>query len=249
MNCFVRSCRLGVHVPDGFAVTADGYRHFLEANGLAAPIGDALRGIRKGDVTDLVRRSDRIRDLMTRAALPGDLEREISASYEALARSAGASTLDVAVRSSATAEDLPNASFAGQQETFLNVRGAAAVVRRRSQGVRFPLYAARDQLPRGHGLRPHEGRALGGRAAHGAVGPRERRRDLHARHRHRTSQGVVLVTSSFGLGESVVQGQVAPDQFIVHKDRLARRFPTRSCGGGSARRRAASCTTRAATAA
>ena len=114
---------LGVNVPDGFAVTADGYRHFLQANGLAAPIGDALRGIRKGDVDDLVRRSDRIRELMARAALPADLEREITASYEALSRSAGASPLDVAVRSSATAEDLPNASFAGQQETFLNVRG------------------------------------------------------------------------------------------------------------------------------
>ena len=214
---------LGVNVPDGFAVTADGYRHFLQANGLAAPIGDALRGIRKGDVGDLVRRSDRIRELMARAALPADLEREITASYEALSRSAGASPLDVAVRSSATAEDLPNASFAGQQETFLNVRGPAAVCDALCKAF-ASLFTPRAISYREDMGFEHMKVAL-------SVGvQRMVRSDLASAGVIFTldtdtgHQGVVLVTSSLGLGESVVQGQVVPDQFIVHKDRLRAGF-------------------------
>src|ERR1700690_795961 len=210
---------LGVNVPDGFAVTADGYRHFIDANGLAAPIGEALRGIRKGDVTDLVRRSDGIRELMTRAPLPADLESEIAQAYDALARAGGGASLDVAVRSSATAEDLPNASFAGQQETFLDVRGAAAV----TDAVRktfASLFTPRAINYREDMKFEHMRVAL-------SVGVQRMVRsdlasagviftlDTDTGHR-----GVVLVTSSFGLGESVVQGRVIPDQFVVHKDRL-----------------------------
>ncbi|MGA7123150.1 MAG: phosphoenolpyruvate synthase [Polyangiaceae bacterium] len=209
---------LGVHVPDGFAITAAGYRYFIEANGLATPIGEALRGIRKGDVTDLVRRSDGIRELMTRAPMPADLESEITQAYDALARASGA-TLDVAVRSSATAEDLPNASFAGQQETFLNVRGAPAVidaVRKafaslftpRAINYREDMHFEHMRVALSVGVQRMVRSDL---ASAGVIFTL----DTDTGHR-----GVVLVTSSFGLGESVVQGRVIPDQFVVHKDRL-----------------------------
>lgn len=214
---------LGVKVPDGFAITADGYRHFVDANGLAAPIQEVLRGIRKGDVDDLVRRSDRIRELMTRAPMPADLESEISQAYDGLARAARSAAPDVAVRSSGTAEDLPNASFAGQQETFLNVRGATAVIdaTRKAFASLFTPRAIHYRADMGF---EHMRVAL-------SVGVQRMVRsdlasagviftlDTETGHR-----GVVLVTSSYGLGESVVQGRVVPDQFVVHKDRLRAGF-------------------------
>jgi pyruvate,water dikinase len=212
----------GVRVPDGFAVTADGYRHFVEESGLAAAIAETLRGVRRGEVEDLLRRSDRIRDMMTRAPIPADLEREIVGAYEAMGRAPGAA-LDVAVRSSATAEDLPNASFAGQQETFLNVRGASSVVR-----------AVRDAFaslftPRAISYREEMGFEHM-RVALSVGVQRMVRSDLASAGVIFTldtdtgHRGVVLVTSSFGLGESVVQGRVVPDQFTVHKDRLRAGF-------------------------
>ncbi|MGD0674558.1 MAG: phosphoenolpyruvate synthase [Polyangiaceae bacterium] len=214
---------LGVNVPDGFAITADGYRHFVDANGLAAPITDALQGIRKGDVNDLVRRSDRIRELMVRAPMPADLEQEVTQAYEALGRAGGGASVDVAVRSSATAEDLPNASFAGQQETFLNVRGAAAV----SEAVRKAF--ASLFTPRAINYREDMGFEHM-RVALSVGVQRMVRSDLASAGVIFTldtdtgHRGVVLVTSSFGLGESVVQGRVIPDQFVVHKDRLRAGF-------------------------
>ena len=114
---------LGVRVPDGFAITAEGYRHFLRTAGLERPIAELLSGIRRDDVKDLVERSNRIRALITGAELPEDLSTEALAAYRDLSARYSTDAADVAVRSSATAEDLPGASFAGQQDTFLNVRG------------------------------------------------------------------------------------------------------------------------------
>ncbi|HXX69350.1 MAG TPA: phosphoenolpyruvate synthase [Polyangiaceae bacterium] len=207
---------VGVRVPDGFAVTANGYRHFVEANGLNDFIAETLRGIRPGDVDDLVLRSDRIREMMIRAPVPADLEREIVGAYEAMSRASGVAVLDVAVRSSATAEDLPNASFAGQQETFLNVRGASSVVASVRDAF-ASLFTPRAINYRNDMGFDHMRVAL-------SVGVQRMVRsdlassgviftlDTDSGHR-----GVVLVTSSFGLGESVVQGRVVPDQFTVHK--------------------------------
>ena len=118
----------GIHVPDGYAVTADGYRAFLEANALVEPIRALLDGWKRGDVDDLTARSKRIRNLILKGRYPPDLEAEIIEGYRELSHWCGADELDVAVRSSATAEDLPNASFAGQQETFLHVHGEAELL-------------------------------------------------------------------------------------------------------------------------
>ena len=118
---------LGVQVPNGFAVTADAYRYFLRKAELERPIRETLAGLDPANQDDLVRRSDALRAAISRATLPPDLVQEIQAGYEALSRGYEETATDVAIRSSATAEDLPNASFAGQQESFLNVRGAPFV--------------------------------------------------------------------------------------------------------------------------
>jgi len=214
---------LGVKVPDGFAVTAAAYRHFCREAGLAAAIDEELRGLDKRNVDDLVRRAERLRDRIAHAPMPRDLVTEIEASYRALSRAYGEDATDVAVRSSATAEDLPGASFAGQQESFLNVRGAASVVDavRRAFASLFTARAISYREDMGFA---HTKVALSvgvqkmvrsDRASAGVIFTL----DPETGHR-----GIVLVTSSFGLGESVVQGRVAPDSFVVHKSTLREGF-------------------------
>ncbi|HEX8789819.1 MAG TPA: phosphoenolpyruvate synthase [Polyangiaceae bacterium] len=214
---------LGVEVPDGFAVTADGYRHFLREAGLEPTIEAALSGLESADVGSLVRRSDALRAAILQAQLPADIAGEIVAGYAELSRRHGEGETDVAVRSSATAEDLPNASFAGQQETFLNVRGPTFVLdaAKRCFASLFTPRAIRYRQDMGFA---HTSIALSvgiqkmvrsDRASAGVIFTL----DPESGHR-----GVILVTSSFGLGESVVQGRVAPDQFMVHKATLKAGF-------------------------
>jgi len=119
----------GVHVPSGFAVTADGNRYFIEQAGLDRHIRDALRGLDTRDLRDLAARGARVRECITQATLPPALQGEIVESYRAMEREYG-KDVDVAVRSSATAEDLPDASFAGQQDTYLNVKGEDEILSR-----------------------------------------------------------------------------------------------------------------------
>ncbi|MFN0063650.1 MAG: phosphoenolpyruvate synthase [Myxococcaceae bacterium] len=215
---------LGVRIPPGFAVTAEAYRHFLQKAGLEEPTRKLLSGIERSNAQDTVRRSEQIRNLILSAKLPNDVASSISAAYRALSDAAREPSPDVAVRSSATAEDLPTASFAGQHESFLNVRGEAslleAVVRAYAS-----LFSPRAISYRQHMGFDHFQVAL-------SVGVQRMVRsdlasagviftlDMESGHR-----GVVLITSSFGLGESVVQGRVNPDQFWVHKATLRQGFP------------------------
>ena len=119
---------LGVRVPGGFAVTADGYRHFLEAANLGPAIGAALAGLVRADVDDLVARAARIRALIEAAPLPAGIEVQVRHAYRELSRRCAQEGADVAVRSSAAAEDSTEASFAGQHHSFLNVRGEEALL-------------------------------------------------------------------------------------------------------------------------
>jgi pyruvate,water dikinase len=210
---------LGVRVPDGFAITAEAYRHFLHGAGLEQPIAQLLSGLRRDDVNDLVERSARIRGLITGAELPAELREEALSAYRDLSRRYSMEEADVAVRSSATAEDLPGASFAGQQDTFLNVRGERAVldaVRRcfaslftaRALGYREDMGFDHGQVALSVGVQKMVRSDL---AASGVLFTL----DPESGHR-----GVTLVTGSWGLGEAVVQGQVVPDQFYVHKPTL-----------------------------
>ncbi len=209
----------GIRVPDGFAVTARAYREFLRRADLEGALRDTLGGAHKDDTADLARRSQRARQLILRAPVPRELETAIVEHYRALSSRYGEDETDVAVRSSATAEDLPGASFAGAQETFLNVRGAPFVVDAVIRGF-ASLFTARAIAYR-------EDMGFDQLAVALSVGVQKMVRsdlassgviftlDTETGHR-----GVILVTSSFGLGETVVQGRVLPDQFWVHKPTL-----------------------------
>ncbi|HEX7043077.1 MAG TPA: phosphoenolpyruvate synthase [Burkholderiales bacterium] len=208
----------GVSVPGGFATTAEAFHAFLESGGLTERIRARLAGLDVEDVAALAAAGREIRGWIEAAPLPDALERAIADAYHALERRAGAD-FAVAVRSSATAEDLPEASFAGQQETYLNVQGLPAVlaaVRR----VYASLYNDRAIAYRAHHGFEHEGVALSAgiqqmvRSDRGASGV------MFTLDTESGFRDVVFITASYGLGETVVQGAVNPDEFYVHKATL-----------------------------
>ena len=207
----------GVRVPGGFATTADAFRELLARDGLAGRIRRRLADLDVADVRALAAAGHEIRGWMKAAPFPEALERELRARYADL--SAGTPDLAVAVRSSATAEDLPEASFAGQQETLLNVRGADVLVEAVRE-VFASLFNDRAIAYRVHQGFAHEEVALS------AGVQRMVRSDLGAAGVAFTIdtesgfEDVVFVTASWGLGEMVVQGQVNPDEFYVHKPSL-----------------------------
>ncbi|HEV2929960.1 MAG TPA: PEP/pyruvate-binding domain-containing protein, partial [Propionibacteriaceae bacterium] len=148
---------LGVRVPDGFATTADAYRQFIGDTGLAERISGRLAGLDTDDVQELARAGKEIREAVVSQPFPADLEADIRAAYARLA--GNDAELSFAVRSSATAEDLPDASFAGQQETFLNIRGIDAILRAIRE-VFASLYNDRAIAYRVHHRFAHEAVAL-----------------------------------------------------------------------------------------
>jgi pyruvate,water dikinase len=207
----------GVRVPDGFATTADAYRRFLGETGLAMRIAAVLDGLDTDDVRRLAEVGQRVRTAIMEQPFPADLEADIRSAYASLA--GDDAELSFAVRSSATAEDLPDASFAGQQETFLNVRGIDAVLRAVHE-VFASLYNDRAIAYRVHHAFAHETVALS------AGVQRMVRSDLGASgvmFTMDTESGfddAVFLTSAYGLGEGVVQGAVNPDEFYVYKPAL-----------------------------
>lgn len=211
--------RLGVSVPGGFATTADAFRQYLEQSGLAQRIQQRLAALDVDNVDALVAAGKEIRQWIVDTALPAQLEQAIRDAYVTLCRDAGAEDIAVAVRSSATAEDLPDASFAGQQETFLNVVGIDDVLHKVKE-VFASLYNDRAIAYRVHqGFRHEEvflsaGVQLMVRSDVGASGV------LFTLDTESGFRDVVFVTGSYGLGEMVVQGAVNPDEFYVFKPTL-----------------------------
>ena len=207
----------GIRIPGGFATTAAAYREHLAGAGLAARIGERLARLDLEDVAALADCGAEIRGWIEAAPLPARLEREIAAAYRDLMKDG---EFPVAVRSSATAEDLPEASFAGQQETFLNVAGLPAVLAAVRQ-VFASLYNDRAISYRVHQGFDHAEVALS------AGVQRMVRSDLAASgvmFTLDTESGfrdVVFITAAYGLGETVVQGAVNPDELYVHKPMLA----------------------------
>jgi pyruvate,water dikinase len=207
--------RAGIRVPDGFATTAEAYRDFLAAAGLKNRIDARLKSLDCEDVDALARCGAEIRGWIAAAPFPEALERQVEAAYAELAQG----DVSVAVRSSATAEDLPDASFAGQQETFLNIRGMDNVKEAIRQ-VFASLYNDRAISYRVHQGFAHDAVALSAgiqrmvRAGNGASGV------LFTLDTESGFQDVVFITASYGLGEMVVQGAVNPDEFYVHKPSL-----------------------------
>ncbi|MEO7761560.1 MAG: phosphoenolpyruvate synthase [Casimicrobiaceae bacterium] len=209
----------GVRVPGGFATTAEAFREFLRAASLETKIAQRLEQLDVEDVSELAKAGAEIRGWIVAAPLPDELARQIGVAYTALAVNAGAAP-SVAVRSSATAEDLPDASFAGQQETFLNINGLDNVLHA-VQEVFASLYNDRAIA-----YRVHQGFAHADIALSAGI-QRMVRSDLGAAgvmFTIDTESGfdqVVFVTSSYGLGETVVQGAVNPDEFYLYKPNVA----------------------------
>ena len=208
----------GVSVPNGFATTADAYREFLSASGLDQRIQDRLKGLDIDDVNTLAEVGAEIRQWIIDTPFSAQLDQAVSEAFTALQQ--GNEQLAVAVRSSATAEDLPDASFAGQQETFLNIRGLENV-RIAIKEVFASLYNDRAIAYRVHQGFSHEEVALSAgiqrmvRSETGASGV------MFSLDTESGFDGVVFITSSYGLGETVVQGSVNPDEFYVHKQKMA----------------------------
>ncbi|WP_250633396.1 phosphoenolpyruvate synthase [Pinirhizobacter soli] len=211
--------KLGVSVPGGFATTADAFQAYLEKSGLAKRIQDRLEHLDVDNVDELVKGGKEIRGWIVDTALPAELEQAIRDAYVKLCKDAGAADIAVAVRSSATAEDLPDASFAGQQETFLNVVGIDDVLHKVKE-VFASLYNDRAIAYRVHQGFKHEdvflsaGVQLMVRSDVGASGV------LFTLDTESGFRDVVFVTGSYGLGEMVVQGAVNPDEFYVFKPTL-----------------------------
>ena len=208
--------RLGIQVPDGFATTAEAYREFLNQGGLATRIHTRLAALDVDDVAELARVGAAIRDEIRAIPLPQQLQNEVLASWRAMD---GGKGIAVAVRSSATAEDLPEASFAGQQETLLNVRGEAALLNAMHE-VFASLFNDRAIAYRVHQGFDHArcrcrwAYSTWCAATSGASGV------MFTLDTDSGFRDVVFITSSYGLGETVVQGAVNPDEFYLYKPGL-----------------------------
>jgi len=210
---------LGVRVPDGFALTADAYRALLEGPGVRALLRDALASLDPKEVESLRACGAAARRALREAPLPAEMLREIEEAYAALSRQYGQEATDVAVRSSATAEDLPSASFAGQQETYLNIHGLPQLVEacRKCFASLFTDRAISYRAERGF---DHEKVYL-------SVGVQKMVRSdqagsgvMFTLDTESGFDGVVFITAVYGLGENIVQGVANPDEYLVFKPTL-----------------------------
>ena len=214
---------LGVRVPEGVATTSEAYWHFLEHNGLKEAIARELGELDPEDPKALQRVSRRLRNLILKGEYPQDLREEILEAYRRLSEEAGEEEIPVAVRSSATAEDLPTASFAGQQESFLYVQGEEDLLLHVKRAM-ASLFTARAISYRAHMGFDHLKVALSvgvqrmvraDEAASGVIFTL----DPDTGHR-----GFVYLTAIYGLGENIVQGRVTPDGYYVHKETFREGF-------------------------
>jgi len=210
----------GVSVPNGFATTAQAYREFLQQSGLDQEINAALDILNVDDVNTLAKTGASIRQKIMEMPLTPELETGIKEAYSTLE----GDSISVAVRSSATAEDLPDASFAGQQETFLNIRGIDNVLAA-IKAVFASLFNDRAIAYRVHQGFSHKEVALSAGIQRMARSDQAASGVIFSLDTESGFEDVVFITSSYGLGECVVQGSVNPDEFYVHKPTLANNKP------------------------
>ncbi len=210
----------GINLPNGFATTAQGYFYFLHDAGIRPQIESLLAGLDIHNMKDLKRCGAKIRSIITRSKLPKDFEEEIKTAYKELSKRCGRENLVVAVRSSATAEDLPNASFAGQQETYLNISKEKQVLKAAKDCI-ASLFNDRAIVYRVENKFEHMKVAL-------SVGIQQmvavRSRTAGVMFTIDTETGfrnTVIINSIYGLGENIVQGRVSPDEFTVFKPTMA----------------------------
>ncbi len=206
--------RMGVRVPPGFAVTTHGCTRFLREAGILPEIGKLLQGLPHDDIPRLEEASARIRAMIESRPMSIEFEDEIAEAYRRLSLRCGLPAAPVAVRSSATAEDLPGASFAGQQDTYLWIRGAEEVLHHVRRCI-SSLYTARAIGYRQKMGFPHEEVAI-------SVGVQKMANAYTAGvmftvHPANGDRSVIVIDSNYGFGESVVSGEVTPDHFVVNK--------------------------------
>jgi pyruvate, water dikinase len=225
---FSRLAMKGIRVPNGFALTARAYWHFIDENKLRGEIRRVLKDLNITDIGNLQRRGAKLRDLILGAKLPPDLEKEIKIAYQELGGGI------VAVRSSATAEDLPTASFAGQHETYLDVRGEEGLIKA-VQKCMASIFTDRAISYREKGGFSHLKVALSVgvqkmvRSDKGSAGV------MFTIDTETGFPNVVLINSVFGIGENIVQGRITPDEFYVFKPSLKQGYPAiikKDLGGG-----------------
>lgn len=210
----------GINVPNGFAITATAYKHLLKEAGIEKAIQDILKGLDTHNIVDLRARGKKVREIILKAPFPADLEKVIISSYNDLCKSYKQTNVDVAVRSSATAEDLPDASFAGQQETYLNISGPEALIEacHRCFASLFTDRAISYRQDKGFNhfdvyLSIVVQKMVRSDSASSGV--------MFTMDTESGFDKVVLVTGAWGLGENVVQGAVNPDEFYIFKPTLA----------------------------
>ncbi|MDD4761883.1 MAG: phosphoenolpyruvate synthase, partial [Candidatus Pacebacteria bacterium] len=211
----------GVKLPDGFIVTATAYRNFLKETGLDKKIREILRYLNTRDLKKLGEKTAEVRKLIIQAKMPSDLKEEIALGYRTMEKEYG-KNVDVAVRSSATAEDLPDASFAGEHETFLNVRGIEEVIKH-TQKAMASLFTARATSYRVDKGFDHFKIAL-------SVGIQKMVRSdkassgvIFTLDTESGFDNVILLNGVYGLGEMIVQGEVTPDEWLVFKPLMGER--------------------------
>ena len=216
---FQKLSKVGIKVPNGFAITAAAYKYFIEKAGLVDEIKKTLEGLDTHNIEDLQRRGKKVRSLICNAELPEDLKEQIIENYHKLSQEYGVEALDVAVRSSATAEDLPDASFAGQQETYLNIRGEENLLKacKNCFASLFTNRAISYREDKGFGhfdvyLSIAVQKMVRSDAAGSGV--------MFTLDTESGFKNVVLITAAYGLGENVVQGAVNPDEYYVFKPTL-----------------------------
>jgi pyruvate,water dikinase len=212
----------GIRVPNGFAITAYAYRYFLKYAGIEDEIKKVLKNLNTKDIQDLMRKGREVRDIIRHAEFPPDLTQAVYVAYDQLAEEfgkQGMDDLDVAIRSSATAEDLPDASFAGQQDTFLNVRGKRSVLQacRNCFASLFTNRAISYRHDKGYGqfevsLSIAVQKMVRSDSAYSGV--------IFSIDTETGFKDAVFITAAYGLGENVVQGTVNPDEYYVFKPTL-----------------------------
>jgi pyruvate,water dikinase len=205
----------GIKIPNGFATTAEAYWHVINSEGILDKLKETMAGLDKRNLTDLAKRGKRARDLILGAGIPDDLWTEIKAAYDRLCDQYGPDT-DVAVRSSATAEDLPTASFAGQQETYLNLRGYHALKEACSKSL-ASLFTDRAISYRIDNNFEHFKVALSTGVMKMVRSDLASSGVIFTLDTETGFRDVVFITGSYGLGENIVQGAVNPDEFYVFK--------------------------------
>jgi len=208
----------GINIPDGFAVTANAYKYFINSNNLNEPIKKILSDLDKSNIEELKKRGKKIRNLILSGKMPEDLQNAIIKAYSEMEKKYG-KNVDVAVRSSATAEDLPDASFAGQQETYLNIQGAQNVIQavKKCFASLFTDRAISYRIDKGFN---HFSVYLSAAVQKMIRSDKASAGVIFTIDTETGFKDVVYITGSWGLGEYVVKGVVNPDEFYVFKPTL-----------------------------